>query len=254
MTKTSLAIAPQPDSFPMPETAMVLAAGFGTRLRPLTETTPKAMVKVLGRPMIDIVLDRLRDAGIKRAVINLHHLGHVIRAHLKKRDDLDIIFSEEAEILETGGGIVKALPLLGDAPFFTVNAKIMWLNGKTDALHRLAQHWDDARMDGLLLLQPTVSAVGYDGRGDFTMDQVGHVRRRLGWQVAPYLYAGIQLCHPRLFRDPPQGAFSTNVVWDRAIEEERLYGIRHDGEWYHVSTPRHLDEVERHLLYHGIRF
>lgn len=239
---------------PMPETAMVLAAGFGTRLRPLTETTPKAMVKVLGRPMIDVVLDRLQAAGVKRVVVNLHHLGQVIRDHLKNRTDLEILFSEEDEILETGGGIVKALPLLGDAPFFTVNAKIMWLNGKTDALLRLAQHWDDAKMDALLLLQPTVTAVGYDGTGDFTMDQFGRLRRRLGWQVAPFLYAGIQLCHPRLFRDAPKGAFSTNVVWDRAIEEERLYGIRHDGEWYHVSTPRHLDEVERHLLFHGIRF
>ena len=254
MTRTNLALAEQPVPVNLPETAMVLAAGFGTRLRPLTETVPKAMVKVLGKPMIDVVLDRLRDAGVKRAIVNLHHLGHVIRDHLKSRSDIEIIFSEEQEILETGGGTVQALPLLGDAPFFSVNAKIMWLNGKVDALHRLAMHWDESRMDSLLLLQPTVSAVGYDGRGDFTMDQVGHLKRRLGWQVAPYLYAGVHISHPRLYRDPPKGAFSTNVVWDRAIEEQRLFGIRHDGEWYHVSTPQHLDEVERHLMFHGIRF
>jgi MurNAc alpha-1-phosphate uridylyltransferase len=241
-------------SVKVPQTAMVMAAGFGTRLRPFTDTVPKALVPVLGVPMLDVVLNRLVAVGVKRAVINLHHLGDRIRAHLKDRRDIEIVYSEEDEILETGGGIVKALPLLGDEPFFAINAKIIWLNGKTDALLRLAQNWDDARMDALLLLQSTVSAVGYDGKGDFTMDQEGRVRRRLGWQVAPFLYAGIQICHPRLFRDPPQGAFSTNVVWDRAIEEDRLFGLRHDGEWYHVSTPQHLKDVERHLSFHGIKF
>lgn len=242
------------DRFNVPKTAMVMAAGFGTRLRPFTETVPKALVPVLGVPMLDVVLNRLVAVGVKRAVINLHHLGEKIREHLKDRRDIEIVYSEETEILETGGGIVQALPLLGDEPFFAVNAKIIWLNGKTDALLRLAQNWDDARMDALLLLQSTVTAVGYDGKGDFTMDQEGRVRRRLGWQVAPFLYAGIQICHPRLFRDPPKGAFSTNVVWDRAIEEDRLFGLRHDGEWYHVSTPQHLKDVERHLSFHGIRF
>ncbi|TDQ83436.1 MurNAc alpha-1-phosphate uridylyltransferase [Dongia mobilis] len=241
-------------SFTVPHTAMVMAAGLATRLRPITDSLPKALVPVLGVPMLDVVLNRLRDAGVKRVVINLHHLGEQIRAHLKDRADLEILYSEETEILETGGGIVQALPLLGDDPFFTVNAKIIWLNGKTDALHRLAAAWDDARMDALLLLQPTVTAVGYDGIGDFTLDQEGRVRRRREWQVAPFLYAGIQICHPRLFRDAPQGKFSTNLLWDRAIEQDRLYGLRHDGEWYHVSTPQHLAEVERHLSFHGIRF
>lgn len=240
--------------FAVPHTAMVMAAGLATRLRPITDSLPKALVPVLGVPMLDVVLNRLRDAGVKRVVINLHHLGEQIRAHLKDRTDLEILYSEEAEILETGGGIVQALPLLGDDPFFTVNAKIIWLNGKTDALHRLAAAWDDARMDALLLLQPTVTAVGYDGIGDFTLDQEGRVRRRREWQVAPFLYAGIQICHPRLFRDAPPGKFSTNLLWDRAIEADRLYGLRHDGEWYHVSTPQHLAEVERHLSFHGIRF
>jgi MurNAc alpha-1-phosphate uridylyltransferase len=241
-------------SVTIPHTAMVMAAGFGTRLRPLTETTPKALVPVLGVPMLDVVLNRLRAVGVKRVVINVHHLGDKIRVHLQGRTDLEIIFSEEAEILETGGGIVQALPLLGSDPFFTVNAKIIWLNGKIDALERLAAEWDEARMDALLLLQPTVSAVGYNGKGDFVMDQEGRVRRRKEWQVAPLLYAGIQICHPRLFRDSPAGAFSTNILWDRAIEEDRLFGLRHDGEWYHVSTPQHLQDVERHLSFHGIKF
>lgn len=233
---------------------MVMAAGYGTRLRPLTDTLPKALVPVLGVPMLDVVLNRLAAVGVKKAVINLHHLGEKIREHLRDRCDLEIVYSEERDILETGGGIVKALPQLGDRPFFAVNAKIIWLNGKIDALHRLAAAWDEARMDALLLLQPTVTAIGYEGKGDFIMDQEGRVRRRSAWQVAPFLYAGVQICHPRLFRDAPQGAFSTNLVWDRAIEEDRLFGIRHDGEWYHVSTPKHLADVERHLGFHGIRF
>lgn len=238
----------------MPKTAMVMAAGYGTRLRPLTDTVPKPLVKVLGVPMIDVVLDRLAAAGVQRAVVNLHHLGEKIREHLKGRKNIEIIFSEEPEILETGGGIVKALPLLGPDPFFTVNAKIIWLNGRADALERLAASWNDAEMDALLLLQATVTAVGYEGRGDFMMDQTGRLTRREEWRVAPLLYAGIQICHPRLFQNAPKGAFSTNILWDRAIEQGRLFGIRHDGEWYHVSTPKHLEDVERHLTFHGIRF
>jgi MurNAc alpha-1-phosphate uridylyltransferase len=233
---------------------MVMAAGYGTRLRPLTDTVPKAMVKVLGRPMIDVVLDRLAVAGVERAVINLHHLGEVIRDHLKSRKDIEIVYSEEKEILETGGGTKKALPLLGPDPFFVVNAKIIWLNGREDALHRLAKAWDPARMDSLLLLHPTVTAIGYDGPGDFMMDQEGRLQRRPEWEVAPFLYSGVNITHPRLFEASPDGAYSVNILWNRAIEQGRLSGIRHDGEWYHVSTPQHLREVERELGFHGIRF
>jgi MurNAc alpha-1-phosphate uridylyltransferase len=211
-------------------------------------------VKVLGRPMIDVVLDRLAAAGVERAVINLHHLGAVIRDHLKSRTDIEIVYSEEPEILETGGGTKQALPLLGSAPFFVVNAKIIWLNGKEDALHRLARNWDPERMDSLLLLQPTVTAIGYNGPGDFVMDQEGRLKRRPEWGVAPFLFSGGYICHPRLYEASPEGAFSVNILWDRAIEQERLCGIRHDGEWYHVSTPQHLREVERELGFHGIRF
>lgn len=238
----------------VPKTAMVLAAGYGTRLRPLTDKVPKALTPVLGTPLIDVALTRLAAAGVERAVVNLHHLGDQIRHHLRDWQTPEIIFSEEREILETGGGIVKALPLLGDQPFFTVNAKIIWLNGKVDCLVRLAQSFDPEKMDALLLLQPTSTAVGYNGTGDFLMAPDGTLSRKPERVVAPFLYAGIQLCHPRLFRDTPKGAFSTNLVWDRALEEGRLYGIRHDGEWYHVSTPEHLIEVERNLTFHGWRF
>jgi MurNAc alpha-1-phosphate uridylyltransferase len=238
----------------LPKSAMVMAAGYGTRLRPLTDTVPKAMVKVLGRPMIDVVLDRLVAAGVERAVINLHHLGEVIRDHLQPRKDIEIVYSEEEEILETGGGTKKALPLLGPDPFFVVNAKIIWLNGREDALHRLAKAWDPARMDSLLLLHPTVTAIGYDGPGDFLMDQEGRLQRRPEWEVAPFLYSGVNITHPRLFEASPDGAYSVNILWNRAIEQGRLSGIRHDGEWYHVSTPQHLREVERELGFHGIRF
>jgi MurNAc alpha-1-phosphate uridylyltransferase len=231
----------------VPETAMVLAAGFGTRLRPLTEETPKPLVKVAGRPLLDWVLDRLAAAGVKRAVVNTHWLAERIVEHLSQRRTPEILYSHEPEILETGGGVKKALPLLGPGPFFAVNAKILWLNGKIDALHRLAAAWDDARMDALLLLQPTATAVGYDGVGDFVMDPLGSIRRRREREVAPFLFSGIQLLHPRLFEGAPDGFFSLNLLYDRAIEAGRLHGLRHDGEWYHVSTPRQLAEVEQRL-------
>ena len=237
----------------VPKRAMVLAAGLGTRLRPITETVPKAMVKLAGVPMIDIVLDRLEAAGIEEAVVNTHHLADVLRAHLAERTRPRLQFSHEDAILETGGGIKRALPLLGSEPFYSVNAKIVWLNCKTDALVRLAEALDDATMDALLLLQPTVSAVGYDGPGDFFIAQDGLVRRRRDWEVAPFLYSGIQLVHPRLFADSPDGAFSMNVLWDRLIEAGRLQALRHDGEWFHVSTPQHLIEVESYLARAGLK-
>jgi hypothetical protein len=235
----------------VPTRAMVLAAGLGTRLRPLTETVPKPMVPIAGKPMIDTVIDRLLAVGVEDVVVNTHHLAEVIETHLARRQRPRIAFSREEEILETGGGVRKALPLLGERPFYVVNGKIVWLNGKVDALVRLAEAWEDARMDALLLLQPTVSAVGYDGPGDFFIDQEGRIRRRREWEVAPFVYAGIQILHPRLFADAPDGAFSLNVLYDRGIEAGRLFGIRHDGEWFHVSTPRQLAEVEARIARGG---
>jgi hypothetical protein len=235
----------------IPPRAMVLAAGFGTRLRPLTDTVPKPMVRVAGKPMIDTVIDRLGAIGVQEIVVNTHHLADVIETHLKERRKPRIVFSREEEILETGGGIKKALPLLGSEPFYAINGKIIWLNGKTDALVRLAEVWSDEDMDGLLLLQPTTSAIGYDGPGDFFIDQVGRIRRRREWEVAPFVYAGIQILHPRLFAGAPDGAFSLNVLYDRAIEAGRLFGIRHDGEWFHVSTVKQLAEVEARIARGG---
>jgi hypothetical protein len=235
----------------IPARAMVLAAGLGTRLRPITETVPKPMVRIAGKPMIDTVIDRLAAVGVQEVVVNTHHLAEVIESHLGERRHPRIAFSREDPILETGGGIKKALPLLGDHPFYVVNGKIVWLNGKVDALIRLAQAWDDAHMDGLLLLQPTVTAVGYSGPGDFFIDQVGRIRRRREWEVAPFVYAGIQILHPRLFAGAPDGAFSLNLLYDRAIEGGRLHGLRHDGEWFHVSTPQQLAEVEARLARGG---
>jgi N-acetylmuramate 1-kinase len=234
-----------------PRRAMVLAAGFGTRLKPITETTPKPMVAVAGRPMIDTVLDRLEAIGVQDVVVNTHHLAEIIESHLRKRATPHIQISREEEILETGGGVTKALPLLGADPFYVINGKIIWLNGKTDALIRLAEAWDDGRMDALLLLQPTATAVGYGGPGDFFLDQLGAIRRRRHWEVAPFVYAGIQILHPRLFKDGPRGAFSLNILYDRAIDAGRLFGLRHDGEWFHVSTPEQLAEVEARIA-HGL--
>jgi MurNAc alpha-1-phosphate uridylyltransferase len=226
---------------------MVLAAGHGTRLRPLTDRTPKPMVPVNGKMLIDHTLDRLAAFGIERAVVNTHHLADQVERHLAGRRAPPIEFSREETILDTGGGIANALPQLGDEPFLAVNAKIVWLDGRIPALQRLAACWDDSRMDGLLLVHPTVMARAYDGPGDFFLDPEGHVRRRRPWEVAPFVYTGIQILHPRLFRDAPEGAFSMNELYDRAIEAGRLFGLRHDGEWFQVSTAAHVEIIEAAL-------
>ena len=220
-----------------PRTAMVLAAGLGTRLRPLTESRPKSLIEVAGKPLIDHALDRLAGAGVERAVVNTHYLAEQIERHLAARRRPAIQLSHEPTILDTGGGIARALPLLGNRGFYVVNAKIFWRGGQDEALLRLARMWDEQRMDGLLLLQPTVSAVGYDGPGDFQMDQLGRIAWRSAQEIAPFVYASIQILHPRLFEGAPAGAFPLRPLWTRAIEAGRLYGLRHDGEWYHVSTP-----------------
>jgi MurNAc alpha-1-phosphate uridylyltransferase len=226
---------------------MVLAAGHGTRLRPLTDRTPKPMVPVNGKMLIDHTLDRLAAFGIERAVVNTHHLADQVERHLAGRRAPPIEFSREETILDTGGGIANALPQLGDEPFLAVNAKIVWLDGRIPALQRLAASWDDSRMDGLVLVHPTVMARAYDGPGDFFLDPEGHVRRRRPWEVAPFVYTGIQILHPRLFRDAPEGAFSMNELYDRAIEAGRLFGLRHDGEWFQVSTAAHVEIIEAAL-------
>lgn len=235
--------------------AMVLAAGLGTRMKPITDTRPKPLIEVDGRTLIDHVLDRLEDAGVTKAVVNTHHLADKVEAHLKDRKSPAIKLSPEKKLLETGGGIANALSLLGKGPFFAVNADAFWLNGPFDALGRLADTWDGKKMDGLLLLHSTVEAYGYTGRGDFRAGGDGLLERLPETDVSPWLFTGIQILHPRLFKDTPKGAFSLNRLYDRAIEAERLYGAVHDGEWFHVGTPEGLEEAENymHLRYAGIR-
>ncbi|HYL48307.1 MAG TPA: nucleotidyltransferase family protein [Stellaceae bacterium] len=221
------------------DSAIVLAAGRGKRMGALTDQTPKPLIRVEGRALIDHVLDRLAVAGVKRAVVNLHYMADTIATHLARRRDIEIEFSRETEALETGGGVVKALPLLGEI-FYVLNADVFWLDGATAALHQLATGFDPARDDALLLMQPTARATGYVGPGDFMLDPAGRVRRRRETEIVPFVFAGIEIAHRRLFDGAPAGAFSINRLWDRAIDNGRLRGLVHDGEWYHVGTPEGL--------------
>jgi MurNAc alpha-1-phosphate uridylyltransferase len=227
----------------MPETAMIMAAGLGTRMRPITDKMPKPMVEVMGKPMIDHILAKMQRIGIRKVVVNLHHKSDMLRKHLKKScpKGMEIAFSEEPEILETGGGVVNALPLLGDKPFFVLNGDMFWRDGINSVFSMLAARWDEKAMDALLLMVPTVTAIGYYGMGDYTMLPDGQLRRRKEAHVAPYLYGGIQLVHPRFFKDAPEGKFSTNLLWDRAQEAERLYGVHHEGDWMQIDTPDSID-------------
>lgn len=232
----------------IPATAMVLAAGLGTRMRPITDTLPKCLVPVAGRTLLDRALDRVEEVGVKTAVVNLHHHADQVRAHLAQRRRPEIVYSDETDaLLETGGGLKKALPLLGADAFYACNSDVIWLNGATPAFLRLAAAWDAECMDALLLLVRSAGAHGYDGLGDFFMDIDGGVRRRREREVAPFIYSGCMICHPRLFADAPAGAFSMNVLFDRALSRGRLRGIAHDGEWYHVGTPRAVTETARLL-------
>ncbi len=227
--------------------AMVLAAGLGLRMRPLTATRPKPLIEVSGRAMLDHALDRLAAVGVETAVVNVHWLGEQIVAHVAERRKPRIVISQETELLETGGGVAKALAELGPEPFYVVNADMLWLDGTVPALTRLARAWRDADMDALLLLHRTVAAVGYDGLGDYFADPLGKLTRRQGGEVAPHVYAGVQILHPRLLADAPTGAFSLNRCFDRAQEAGRLYGVMHDGLWFHVGTPSDLAEAQRQL-------
>ncbi len=236
-----------------PKRAMVLAAGLGTRMRPLSLTRPKPLIEVAGKLLIDHMLDRLVAAGVTFAVVNVHYLGAQIAAHLKKRNDLEIVISDEsAALLDTGGGTVAALHHFHEEPFFSVNTDALFVDARGDALLRLARSWDDTRMDALMLLALTVRSIGYHGPGDFTMDSAGRLKRRAPRTVAPFVWTTVQICHPRLFADPPAQKFSTNVMWDRAIAAERLYGQRLDGDWLEINTPDAVDEAEAWLSREGL--
>ncbi len=226
-----------------PSHAMILAAGLGLRMRPLTLTLPKPLISVAGRCMLDRVLDHLDQVGVADKVVNAHWLGEAIHRHLAGRPGIAI--SDEAVLLETGGGVAQALPQLGEAAFYVCNADIVWQNGSEPALARLAAAWDDQRMDALLLLQSTATAFGYAGSGDFLLDADGRARRRPAAGVSPLLFAGVQILHPRLFAGCTVTPFSLNRLYDRAAAAGRLCGLVHDGAWYHIGTPAALAEAEK---------
>lgn len=229
------------------DTAMVLAAGLGKRMRPLTASQPKPMVRVAGKPLIDHALDKLAEAGVARAVVNVHYYADVLEGHLAERKVPAISISDERELLlETGGGIIKAASLLPD-PFFCLNADNIWLDGPKNAFRDLSERWDPTAMDALLLLVAHKQANNYAGKGDFHMNPHGRLTRRRSGKVAPYIFTGIQLVSKRLLRDAPQGPFSTNVLWDRAITEGRLYGLAFTGRWFEVGTPAAIKPTEQAL-------
>jgi MurNAc alpha-1-phosphate uridylyltransferase len=222
----------------MPETAMVLAAGQGKRMRPLSATTPKPLVEVGGRALIDHCLDGLAEVGVRRAIVNVHYLADRIEAHLNGRAAPKIVISDERDVLlETGGGIKRALPLIGDGPFLLRNSDSFWMEGVRPNLAWLAGGWDEGRMDALLLLASTVRSIGYSGRGDFILDKEGRLSRRPERTVAPFVYAGAAILSPRIFSDAPEGPFSLNLLFDRAIAAGKLFGVRLDGTWINVETP-----------------
>jgi len=235
----------------VPATAMVLAAGLGTRMRPLSQTVPKPLIEIGGRTLLDHAIDRLAMAGVERVVVNVHYKAEMVIERLAGRDHPRIEISAETELLETGGGVAQALPLLGEA-FFVVNADVLWLDGKDYALTRLARAFDADRMDAVLLLQRAASAVGYAGSGDYFLDPLGTPRRRAEREVAPFIFSGIQLLHRRLFDGDLERRFSLNVLYTRAEEAGRLHAIVHDGEWYHVGSPEGLAATRSRLSSHRI--
>jgi MurNAc alpha-1-phosphate uridylyltransferase len=229
--------------------AMIMGAGLGTRMRPLTADRPKPLVTVGGKTLIDHSIDRLVAAGVTRIVVNLHYRAGMLRAHLAGRKDAEIVFSDETDqLLDTGGGVVKALPLLGPSPFFILNSDSIWVEGATAALPMMIAGWDEGRMDGLLLLANMHTAMGYEGTGDFVLREGGRIARARDHIGRPACaYPGVQIAHPRMFEQAPEGPFSTNLMWDRAITRGWLYGTMLDGVWIHVGTPQARDEAEAYL-------
>jgi MurNAc alpha-1-phosphate uridylyltransferase len=228
-----------------PRTAMVLAAGLGERMRPLTDRMPKPLVPVAGKPLIDHVLDRLAAAGVGRAVVNVHYLADMVERHLKDRTRPQIVISDERDkLLNTGGGVVKALAALGREPFFHVNSDTIWIDGVKPNLERLAEAFDPATMDALLLLAPVSTSIGYPGRGDFTMAPDGRLTSRGERDIAPFVYAGAAILRPELFKNAPAGAFSLTTLFQRAEAVDRLHGLRLEGVWMHVGTPEAIKDAE----------
>jgi MurNAc alpha-1-phosphate uridylyltransferase len=235
-------------------TAMIMAAGKGTRMMPLTADRPKPLVEVGGVALLDHVLDHLRDAGVGKIVVNAHYLADQVEAHLAAHaTDFDVSISDERDLLrDTGGGLVQALPMILDDPFICVNADNWWTNDGENAISRLMAHWDAARMDVLMLLVPLATAYNSQGMGDFNMDADGRLSRRVGDAPAPYVWTGIQLLSKKLIVDPPSNVFSTNVFWDRAIAEGRCMGLVHEGMWFDVGYPAAITATEERLGLHGV--
>lgn len=236
----------------MIDTAMLMAAGLGKRMRPLTATRPKPLVKVAGQPLMDHALDRLEAGGIRKVVVNVHYLADTVEVHLRARKGgAEFLISDErAKLLETGGGLVHAKPLLGDKPFVCANSDNLWIDGPQDTLALMQRHWDAERMDALLLLVPLARANCHSGPGDFHMDANGRLTRRKSAHVAPFVFTGVQILSPSLLVDPPSDVFSTNIFWSRAIAAGRLYGVSHQGLWFDVGTPQAIPVVEA-MLAHG---
>lgn len=231
------------------DTAMVMAAGLGTRMRPLTNDRPKPLVEVAGKPLIAHTLDKLRLAGVGKAVVNIHYLPNQIVDYLARNArDLDITISDERDLLmETGGGLVQALHFIDADPFYCVNSDAIWTDGPVDALTRLAEAWDGERMDGLLLLVPRERAFNHRGAGDFSLDDMGRPVRRGSAESAPYVYTGIQLLNRAFLDDAPSGPFSTNILWDRSIAAGRLFGLEHQGDWFDIGSPQAIAPTEAAL-------
>jgi MurNAc alpha-1-phosphate uridylyltransferase len=227
----------------MIRSAMILAAGRGERMRPLTDTVPKPLIAVAGRSMLDRAMDRLQEHQIRNLVINVHHLGDQIAAHVGAARAHVV---REDRLLETGGSVKNALPLLGEEPFFVLNGDGLWTDGAVPMLKRLEAAWDPARMDALLLLHPLADAIGREAsdRGDYFLDGSGKARHRGAEPAAPYLFASVSVCDARLFRGSPDGPFSLVQLWHRAQAAGHLYGLVHDGKWFHVGTPHALAEAE----------
>ena len=240
---TTIAMAAPADT--TSRTAMILSAGLGTRMRPLTAELPKPLVRVAGVPLIDRVLARLEAAGIRRVVVNTHHLADRLIAHLAARKGTEIAISDERDhLLDSGGGVRKALPLLGPDPFLIHNCDSIWTEGTGTNLGRLLDRWDEDAMDCLLLLAPMAASLGYHGRGDFALDAAGRLRRPAPQETAPFVFAGVSVAHPRLFDGMPEGPFSLNRPWDRAIALGRAFGIPLDGRWMHVGDPAAVTAAE----------
>ena len=237
-----------PQTVRAPHTAIVLAAGLGRRMLPITATLPKPLVKVAGQSLIDFALDRLHEAGMDTVVVNVHHFADMLEAHVGTRTVPRILISDErAALLETGGGVKKALPLLGDGPFITFNSDSLWIEGDEPNLKRLVKAWDPDRMDILMLVAPLSTSIGFDGPGDFHMAENGRLRRRGTDSSAPFAYAGVAIVKPELVHGTPDGAFSANAFYDRAIAKDRLYGLCLEGQWLHVGEPQAIAEAEQCL-------